>query len=92
MNNNKGGFLRSSVFYIFIFLAVVGMVYGLFGNDKTTTKTITSSEFIKALNDKELKSVTVQPGNSIYNVTGTYKKAQTATKDKGLSYSNLHKR
>ncbi|MDN6491629.1 MAG: ATP-dependent zinc metalloprotease FtsH [Leuconostoc sp.] len=85
MNNNKGGFLRSSVFYIFIFLAVVGMVYGLFGNDKTTTKTITSSEFIKALNDKELKSVTVQPGNSIYNVTGTYKKAQTATRDKGLS-------
>ena len=84
-NNNKGGFLKSSVFYIFIFLAVVGMIYGLFGNDKSSSKTLTSSEFMKALNDKELKSVTVQPGNGIYNVTGEYRSAQSTKGDKGLS-------
>ncbi|KAI3473790.1 hypothetical protein Pfo_031560 [Paulownia fortunei] len=39
-----------------------------------------------ALNDKEIKSITVQPGNSIYNITGTYKKAQTASKDSGISF------
>ncbi|OQJ77382.1 hypothetical protein BMS83_02145 [Leuconostoc pseudomesenteroides] len=71
MKNNKGGFFRNSIFYVFIFLVVVGMFYGLFGNDKSTTKTLTSSEFIKALNDKEIKSITVQPGNSIYNITVT---------------------
>ncbi|MFT8757502.1 ATP-dependent zinc metalloprotease FtsH [Leuconostoc pseudomesenteroides] len=86
MKNNKGGFFRNSIFYVFIFLVVVGMFYGLFGNDKSTTKTLTSSEFIKALNDKEIKSITVQPGNSIYNITGTYKKAQTASKDRGISF------
>ncbi|MCT4404220.1 ATP-dependent metallopeptidase FtsH/Yme1/Tma family protein [Leuconostoc falkenbergense] len=86
MKNNKGGFFRNSIFYVFIFLVVVGMFYGLFGNDKSTTKTLTSSEFIKALNDKEIKSITVQPGNSIYNITGTYKKAQTASKDTGISF------
>ncbi|MGX7051219.1 ATP-dependent zinc metalloprotease FtsH [Leuconostoc palmae] len=84
-NNNKGGFLKSSVFYIFIFLAVVGMIYGLFGNDKSSSKTLTSSEFMKALNDKELKSVTVQPGNGIYNVTGEYRSAQSTKGDKGLN-------
>lgn len=84
-NNQKGGFLRSSVFYIFIFLAVVGMIYGLFGNDKSTTKTLTSSEFMKALNDKDLKSVTVQPSNGIYNITGEYRKPQKVKSDKGFS-------
>lgn len=87
MNNNpKGGFLKSSVFYIFIFLAVVGMIYGLFGNDKSSSKTLTSSEFMKALNDKELKSITVQPGNGIYNVSGEYRTAQKTKTDKGLSF------
>lgn len=87
MNNNpKGGFLKSSVFYIFIFLAVVGMIYGLFGNDKSSSKTLTSSEFMKALNDKELKSITLQPGNGIYNVSGEYRTAQKTKADKGLSF------
>ena len=87
MNNNpKGGFLKSSVFYIFIFLAVVGMIYGLFGNDKSSSKTLTSSEFMKALNDKEIKSITVQPGNGIYNVSGEYRTAQKTKADKGLSF------
>ena len=85
-NNPKGGFLKSSVFYIFIFLAVVGMIYGLFGNDKSSSKTLTSSEFMKALNDKELKSITVQPGNGIYNVSGEYRTAQKTKADKGLSF------
>lgn len=82
-NNRRGGFIRSSLFYIIVFLAVVGMIYGLFGNDKTSSKTITSSEFIKALDRGQIKNITVQPGNSIYNITGTYKKAQTVNQDRG---------
>ncbi|MFT9388621.1 MAG: ATP-dependent metallopeptidase FtsH/Yme1/Tma family protein, partial [Leuconostoc sp.] len=84
-NNPKDGFLKSSIFYIFIFLAVVGMIYGLFGNDKSTSKTLTSSEFMKALNDKDLKSITVQQGNGIYNITGEYRKPQDASSDSGLN-------
>ncbi|MEX0381292.1 ATP-dependent zinc metalloprotease FtsH [Leuconostoc sp. MS02] len=84
-NNQKGGFLKSSIFYVFIFLAVVGMIYGLFGNDKSTSKTLTSSEFLKALSDKDLKSITVQPGNGIYNISGEYKKAKTVKSDKGFN-------
>ncbi|CBL91082.1 MULTISPECIES: ATP-dependent zinc metalloprotease FtsH [Leuconostoc] len=84
-NNQKGGFLKSSIFYVFIFLAVVGMIYGLFGNDKSTSKTLTSSEFLKALSDKDLKSITVQPGNGIYNISGEYRKAKTVKSDKGFS-------
>ncbi|WP_220740908.1 ATP-dependent zinc metalloprotease FtsH [Leuconostoc miyukkimchii] len=83
--NQKGGFLKSSIFYIFIFLAVVGMIYGLFGNDKSTSKTLTSSEFLKALNDKDLKSITVQPANGVYNISGEYRKPQTVKSDKGFN-------
>lgn len=86
MNNNpKGGFLKSSIFYVFIFLAVVGMIYGLFGNDKSTSKDLTSSQFMTALNDKDLKSITVQPSNGVYNITGEYRKAKTVTENKGFS-------
>lgn len=84
-NNQKGGFLKSSIFYVFIFLAVVGMIYGLFGNDKSTSKTLTSSEFLKALSDKDLKSITVQPGNGIYNISGEYREAKTVKSDKGFN-------
>ncbi|WP_294975691.1 ATP-dependent zinc metalloprotease FtsH [uncultured Leuconostoc sp.] len=84
-NNQKGGFLKSSIFYVFIFLAVVGMIYGLFGNDKSTSKTLTSSEFLKALSDKDLKSITVQPGNGVYNISGEYKEAKTVKSDKSFN-------
>jgi cell division protease FtsH len=81
MNNRpNGGFFRSSFLYIVFFLAAVGLIYSITGSGETGTKNITSSTFIKQLNDKDIKNVTLQYGNGVYEVTGTYKKAQTVEK------------
>lgn len=76
MKNQNGGFFRSSFLYVIIFLAVIAGIYTFMGGSKTTTKTISQSEFVKSLSDKDIDSFSIQPGNDVYNVTGTYKNSQ----------------
>jgi cell division protease FtsH len=82
--NGNGGFLRSSLFYIVIFLAAVGAIYSFTGSGNTGVNTVSSSTFFKQLNDEEIKSITVQQGNGVYNITGTYKEEKEAEQDSGL--------
>ncbi|MCK8617755.1 ATP-dependent zinc metalloprotease FtsH [Fructobacillus sp. M158] len=77
MKNQNGGFFRSSFLYVIIFLAVIAGIYSFMGGSKTTTKTVSQSEFVKSLSDKEIDSFTIQPGNDVYTVSGTYKKSQS---------------
>ncbi|MDF7637508.1 ATP-dependent zinc metalloprotease FtsH [Leuconostocaceae bacterium ESL0958] len=85
MKNNKGGFFRSSFLYVIIFLAVIAGIYSFMGGSKSQTKSVNSSDFIKQLGDKEIDSFTIQPGNDVYTVSGTYKKSQdSGSKSKGL--------
>ncbi|WEV54241.1 ATP-dependent zinc metalloprotease FtsH [Leuconostocaceae bacterium ESL0723] len=88
MRNNNGGFFRSSIFYVLIFLAIIVGIYSLLGGDRGTTKTISSSEFVKALSDKDVKSFSVQPGNDVYTVTGTYRQSGSSSSSSSSS-SNL---
>ncbi|MBS9335600.1 ATP-dependent zinc metalloprotease FtsH [Fructobacillus sp. M1-13] len=80
MKNENGGFFRSSFLYVIIFLAVIAGIYSFMGGSKTTTKDVSQSEFVKALSNKEIDSFNIQPGNDVYNVTGTYKKDQSKSK------------
>lgn len=86
-NNNRPpkGFFKSSFAYIIVFLALVGVVYSLFGGDPERNQTISSSEFMTQLKDKEVKQITVQETNGVYKIEGTYKKAKKLPKiDTGI--------
>ena len=76
MNNNRNGFLRSSLFYIVVFLGIMGVLYYFFRSKASSqTQQIQSSQFITELRKDNVKSFTVQPSGSTYKITGTYKKA-----------------
>ena len=76
MNNNRNGLLRSSLFYIVVFLGIMGVLYYFFGSKASSqTQQIQSSQFITELRKDNVKSFTVQPSGSTYKITGTYKKA-----------------
>ncbi|AOT57048.1 ATP-dependent zinc metalloprotease FtsH [Weissella soli] len=86
MNNRPNGnggngnnFVRNSLFYVIVILAILGLVYWFAGpTQSTSVKKVTTSEFITQMKDKQIKSIEIQPGAGVYDITGTYRKAQTS--------------
>ncbi len=84
-NNNKNGLFRNSLFYIVIFLGIMGALYYVFGNHSNSqSQQIQASQFITELRKGNVKSFTMQPSGSTYKVTGVYKKAQKSKGTSGL--------
>ena len=84
-NNNKNGLFRNSLFYIVIFLGIMGALYYVFGSHSNSqSQQIQSSQFITELKKGNVKSFTMQPSGSTYKVTGVYKKAQKSKETSGL--------
>ncbi|GHP13162.1 ATP-dependent zinc metalloprotease FtsH [Lentilactobacillus fungorum] len=80
MNSNKNGLFRNSLFYIVIFLLVMGVFYFFSGsnNNNTQSQEIQSSQFVKDLKDDKVKSFSIQPSGGVYKITGTYRQGQKA--------------
>ena len=75
MNNKKNGLLKNSLFYIVIFLGIMGVMYYFFGSkSNTSTEQIQSSQFVTQLKKDNVKNFTMQPSGSTYKITGSYKK------------------
>ena len=84
-NNNKNGLFRNSLFYIVLFLGIMGALYYVFGNHSNSqSQQIQSSQFVTELKKGNVKSFTMQPSGSTYKVTGVYKKAQKSKETSGL--------
>ena len=80
-NNNKNGLFRNSLFYIVIFLGIMGALYYVFGNHSNSqSQQIQSSQFVTELKKGNVKSFTMQPSGSTYKVTGVYKKLKNLKK------------
>ncbi|MGE7949457.1 ATP-dependent zinc metalloprotease FtsH [Lysinibacillus sp. NPDC093688] len=72
---------RYTIFYLLIFLVIIG-IFGTFNGGSAPTKELSYPEFLKALDDKEITSATIQPDKSVYIVEGTlkgYEKGQSFT-------------
>ena len=85
MNNRRNGLFRNSLFYILIFLSLMGIIYFFFGgNSSSQTQNIRYSEFVKQLDKNNVKNVSIQPSGGVYKVTGSYRKAQTTSSANAL--------
>ena len=69
---------RNAVFYILIFLVVIGVVTYFNGTDNKV-KPISYDQFYSSLQKGEISAVTFQPKNGVYIVSGKFK----STADKG---------
>ena len=86
MKNNRNGLLKNSLFYIVIFLGIMGALYYFTGNrGSSQTQQIQTSQFISELKKNNVKDFTIQPAGSTYRITGTYRKAVTVEKTGGLT-------
>jgi len=66
---------RNTVFYILIFLVVIGVVT-YFNGPESQVKKISYDKFYTALQQGEVKSLTSQPKNGVYIVRGHFKDAK----------------
>jgi cell division protease FtsH len=60
---------RNTIFYLLIFLVVVGIV-SIFNGPNQKTEELTYDEFIQHLEAGDVKSIIIQPGRNVYSVTG----------------------
>lgn len=63
---------RNTVFYLLIFLVLIGIV-SYFTNGNETTKNITYDEFIAHMESGDVKKITMQPERGVYEVRGELK-------------------
>ncbi|MGP4115634.1 ATP-dependent zinc metalloprotease FtsH [Levilactobacillus zymae] len=86
MNNRRNGLFRNSLFYIVIFLLIIGVVYLFNGNNTNSqSQEIQSSQFVKDMNANKIKSFSIQPSGGVYKITGEYRNAQKRTTNTGFS-------
>ncbi|BAK20769.1 ATP-dependent zinc metalloprotease FtsH [Melissococcus plutonius] len=81
----KNNGMKNGLYYVLIVLAIVMIVYFFFGNNNQQSSDIEYSTFNKQLADGKIKSITVQPTNGVYRITGQYKKKQEVKETSGLS-------
>ncbi|MFD2681327.1 ATP-dependent zinc metalloprotease FtsH [Bacillus seohaeanensis] len=60
---------RNTIFYLLVFLVIIGVV-SYFNNSNEPTKNIETGEFINNLQEGEVTSFSVQPGRGVYEVRG----------------------
>lgn len=74
----KSNFLKSSGFWILIFLAVIAvvtMITGGVGNE--SSQNISTTEFMEALENEEVEEFSMQPGAGVWEIVGKYREEQT---------------
>ncbi|MFC6275503.1 ATP-dependent zinc metalloprotease FtsH [Levilactobacillus tangyuanensis] len=86
MNNRRNGLFRNSLFYIVMFLLIVGVIYMFNGNSSNSqSQEIQSSQFVKDLNANKIKNFSIQPSGGVYKITGEYRDAQKRSTNTGFS-------
>ncbi|WP_088810744.1 MULTISPECIES: ATP-dependent zinc metalloprotease FtsH [unclassified Listeria] len=73
-------FFRNAIFYVIIFLVIIGIVAS-FNNNKEAAKDISYSEFMTKLEDGDVKSFTIQPDRSVYTIEGEFKSSDKSSED-----------
>lgn len=80
----KNSGLKSGLSYVLVVLSLVLFVYFLFGNNNEQSPEINYSNFTEQLAKGNVESMTVQPANGVYKITGQYKEEQKVENDGGL--------
>ncbi|ETO40389.1 Cell division protein FtsH [Fructilactobacillus florum 8D] len=79
MKNNRNGLFRSSLFYIIMFVLVMGVILfatGGSGTKPAQTQKIQSSQFVNDLKQNKVKKYGIESANGVYKITGEYRKPQ----------------
>ncbi|MBO0474937.1 cell division protein FtsH [Enterococcus sp. DIV0840] len=83
--NKKNSGMKNGLYYVLLILAMVMVVYFIFGNNNPQSPDIEYSTFSTQLEEGKVKELTIQPTNGVYKITGQYKEKQEIKNTGGLS-------
>ncbi|WP_086314341.1 cell division protein FtsH [Enterococcus sp. 7F3_DIV0205] len=83
--NKKNSGMKNGLYYVLLILAMVMVVYFIFGNNNPQSPDIEYSTFSTQLDEGKVKELTIQPTNGVYKITGQYKEKQEIKNTGGLS-------
>ncbi|WP_086445142.1 ATP-dependent zinc metalloprotease FtsH [Candidatus Enterococcus lemimoniae] len=83
--NKKNGGMKNGLYYVLLILAMVMVVYFIFGNNNPQSPDIEYSTFSTQLEEGKVKELTIQPTNGVFKITGQYKEKQEIKNTGGLS-------
>ncbi|EOH94582.1 ATP-dependent metallopeptidase HflB [Enterococcus haemoperoxidus ATCC BAA-382] len=83
--NKKNSGMKNGLYYVLLILAMVMVVYFIFGNNNPQSPDIEYSTFSTQLEEGKVKELTIQPTNGVYKITGQYKAKQEIKNTGGLS-------
>ncbi|CCI81261.1 ATP-dependent zinc metalloprotease FtsH [Lactobacillus hominis] len=87
MKNRRNRLLSNGLFYILVFVILLGGINWFVGGSGSggSSENISYSTLVKDLKANKVKSINIQPANGVYTVTGTYKSAHKAKNQKNNS-------
>ena len=85
MNKKNNGMMKNALYYVLVILAMVMVVYFIFGNNGQRSSDIEYSKFTEQQQAGKIKEFEVQPANGVYKITGEYKEQQTVANSGGLA-------
>ncbi|HFL0652039.1 TPA: ATP-dependent zinc metalloprotease FtsH [Enterococcus faecium] len=85
MNKKNNGMMKNALYYVLVILAMVMVVYFIFGNNGQRSSDIEYSKFTEQLQAGKIKEFEAQPANGVYKITGEYKEQQTVANSGGLA-------
>src|SRR5699024_4806347 len=75
----KKGFFKNGLFYVVVFLAIIGLASWVTRDSSSGQYTgLSTGEFVQQLEDNRIESFTVQPSAGILEIRGKYRKGQEA--------------
>lgn len=73
----KKGFFKSGLFYVIVFLAVIGIAsWATSGGQDQASESVSSTEFIEFLEDDRIEEFQIQPTAGVYEITGQLRDGQ----------------
>lgn len=73
----KNGFFKSGLFYVIVFLAVIGIAsWATSGGDDQASEGVSSTDFVEFLEDDRIEEFQIQPTAGVYEVRGRFREGQ----------------
>ncbi|WP_028274130.1 ATP-dependent zinc metalloprotease FtsH [Atopococcus tabaci] len=78
----KKGFFRNGLFYVIVFIAIIGIAsWATSDNTPQQSTGLSSTEFVQHLEDNDIESFTIQPSAGVYEVRGQFREGQEVETD-----------
>ncbi len=78
----RNNMFRNGLFYLIVFVLIIGFVSWLSGDTESQqATTISSTEFVQHLEDDDIESFVIQPIAGVYRVQGEFEEPQTIEQD-----------